>query len=139
MDWRFYLHSVPTLSPPSWFPHLGESVLDSPAATPLIRRTLIIIPTGTTGVRTFTTILIPTHIRIITAPHTIGMVGTGLITVTIATTVSELAAWPLLLTPISTWLTAQLKSRCLGLKPRLGEAGEIWQKVAGSVDQHHRE
>ena len=55
--------------------------MDSPAAIPLIRRTLIIIPTGTTGVRTFTTILIPTHIRIITAPHTM---DTGPITVTIA-------------------------------------------------------
>ena len=67
--------------------------MDSPAATPLIRRTLIIIPTGTIGVRTFTTILIPTHIRIITAPHPTGIVGTGPTTVTIAiiiTTVIEL-------------------------------------------------
>ena len=96
MDWRLYPHSVPTLSLPSWFPHLGESVLDSPAATPLIRHTLIIIPTGTIDARTFTTILIPTHLRIITAPHIIGIVGTGPTTVTIAiitTIVSEVAAW----------------------------------------------
>ena len=90
MDWRLYPHSVPTLSLPSWFPHLGESVLDSLAAIPLIRRTLIIIPMGTIGARTFTTILIPTHLRIITAPHTTGIVGTGPTTVTIATTVIEL-------------------------------------------------
>jgi hypothetical protein len=25
------------------------------------------------------------------------------------------------------------------LKPRLGEAGEIWQEIAGSVNEHHRE
>ena len=67
--------------------------MDSRAATPLIPRTLIIIPTGSIGVRTFTTILIPTHIRIITAPHTMGAVGTGPTTATIAiiiTTVIEL-------------------------------------------------
>jgi hypothetical protein len=27
----------------------------------------------------------------------------------------------------------------LTLEPRLGEAGEIWQEIAGSVDEHHRE
>ena len=84
--------------------------MDSLAAIPLIRRTLIIIPMGTIGARTFTTILIPTHIRIITAPHTIGIVGTGPTTVTIATTASELAAWRRWLpTPIWTWLTVQVK------------------------------
>ena len=73
-----FRRSVLTLNPPSWFPDLVDSVLDSPAATPLIRRTLIIIPTATIGTRTFITILIP-----ITAPHTIDPVGTGLTTVTI--------------------------------------------------------
>src|SRR5258705_1183969 len=92
MDWQFLPHNVPTLSPPSWFPPPGDLVLDSPAATPLIRRTSIIIPTGTTGARTFTTILI----RIITAPHPMGAPGTGATTVIIGiitTTVSDLAAW----------------------------------------------
>jgi hypothetical protein len=66
----------------------GDLVLDSLAATPLIRRTLIIIPTGTTGARTFTTILI----RIITAPHPMGAPATAATTVIIgiiATTVSD--------------------------------------------------
>jgi hypothetical protein len=66
--------------------------LDSPAATPLIRRTSIIILTDTIGARTFTTI----HIRIITAPHPMGAPGTGATIVIIGiitTTVSDLAAW----------------------------------------------
>ena len=85
-----YPHSVPTLSPPSWVPHLGESVLDSPAATPRIRRTLIIIPTGTIGDRTT---LIPSHIRITVAtdtPRTTGVELTTAIIAIVITTAIEL-------------------------------------------------
>jgi hypothetical protein len=67
--------------------------LDFRAATPLTRRTLIIIPTDTIGARTFTTILIPLRIRIITAARPMGIAGTGHTTVTIAiiiTTATEL-------------------------------------------------
>jgi hypothetical protein len=66
--------------------------LDFRAGTPRIRRTLIIIPMVTIGARTFTTILIPPHIHIITVVRT-GTLGTGPITVIIAiliTTVIEL-------------------------------------------------
>jgi hypothetical protein len=89
-------HNVPTLSPLSWFPHPGDLVLDSPAATPLIRHILIIIPMGTIGARMFTTILIPIDTRIITARH-IGTVVTGPTTVIIAsiTTIGRnFEAWP---------------------------------------------
>jgi len=53
--------------------------LDFPEAIQLIRRILIIIPTGTIGTRTSTIIRIPLRIHIITAGRT-GTLGTALIT-----------------------------------------------------------
>ena len=64
--------------------------MDSPAATPLIRRTLIIIPTGTIGDRTT---LIPSHIRITVAtdtPRTTGVELTTAIIAIVITTAIEL-------------------------------------------------
>jgi hypothetical protein len=63
--------------------------LDFRAATPLIRRTLIIIHTGTIDARTFTIILIPITVRRI-----MGIVDIGPTTATIAiiiTNIIELA------------------------------------------------
>ena len=33
---------------------------------------------------------------------------------------------------------AQVKNRRLMLKPHLGKAGKIWEKIASSVDEHYR-
>ena len=58
--------------------------MDFRAATPRLRRTLITIPTGIIGTRTFTIILTPT-----TAPHTIDPVVIGRTTAIIAIVTSS--------------------------------------------------
>jgi hypothetical protein len=58
--------------------------LDFRAATPPIRRAIIIILMDIIGIRTFTTIPMPgIHMHIIPLPQAIGTVGIGLITATI--------------------------------------------------------
>jgi len=71
------------LSPPSWFPDLGDLVSDSREAIARIRRTLIIIRTAIIDDRMFTIILIR-----ITARHTTGPAVTGPTTAIIATITS---------------------------------------------------
>ena len=61
--------------------------MDSQAATTVIRGTLVSIPMGTIGTRMSTTIRMPgIHLHIIPRPQVIGIVGTGLTTVSIAIT-----------------------------------------------------
>lgn len=81
-----FSRSVLTLSSLPESPELGESASDFRAAIIAIPRIIIIIPMGTTGVRTT---LIPSHIRIITlAPDTPGITGVELTTAIIATIIT---------------------------------------------------
>jgi hypothetical protein len=93
VDWLLFQGSVLMLRSPPDFPALGESVSGFRAAIMPIRRTIIIILTGTTGGRT-TTIL--NRIRIITRATDIpGITGVELTTATIAiiiTTAIELTS-----------------------------------------------
>src|SRR5262249_52401200 len=75
-------------------PELRDSVLDFRAATRLIRRTLTITHTDTTGTPTFTTI----HIPITPAHHTIRTRGVGPIAATalIITIIANELWWSLI-------------------------------------------
>jgi predicted membrane protein len=73
----------------SWFPEPRDLVLGFQAVTTVFRPTLIIIPTGTIGIRTFTIIrMLGIHIHITPLRQPIGTVGIGFTGAIIATTIT---------------------------------------------------
>jgi len=73
-----------------WFPGLKGSVLGFRAATTVLQRALIIIPTGTIDIRTSTIIRMP-GIRILTIPLPQPAADTELTTASIGTIIITIA------------------------------------------------